>query len=902
MATSRSSHNRPVTGESARPAHVPVLLKEVLHFLQLEPGLTVVDGTVGAAGHSREIERRIAPSGMLIGLDRDALMLDIAAHQLSGPSSRLIQASYAELPQVLARLAIPAVDRILLDLGLSSDQLADESRGFSFSSEGPLDLRFDPTQGESASELVARLDEQELAAIFERFGEEPESRRFARNLVAFRAGRPIRTARDFAEAVAGRRRRGQTFVARQTSRGSAASCDARLSGAADRRQSRARTARDRPSRRAVSISQAGGHRRRHQFPLAGRPPRQTGFSRIEVMATPQPETDNSLPRRAAFQSPVALGAAAGGEKIAGGENELTKPAPRTSFAASAALNAPLPSLASPPPMSRAATAPKINDPAPAAEPGEKAATPAVPDWGLSKKKPRGRGKFKFIVAGLVLACAGGGYVAYIQFFEKNSATETSALSPDDERPDSATGDDPTDSLSNADSLGDPFDDDPPARPVGNRSPAKAEPGRVDTSPDARPIARRKSPERPSAKNPLRESLALDDDEVPEIADDADALRLTQTEPDAGEESSGRSRGERAALPRRPGSATNSDAGGERPAGRTPHASAGPRLLEIADDGNDRLPDERLDGYSVSGQRSRPASRNNAGGRAISIVEAQDDEEQNEKLDGYAPQSATTRRATSKTVVVRRAEALGDDFTPARGNSADDRVSRPRQSVGNSGGQRVVSPPPADKRLSSATRTFSSRDDVSEPAGDIYRVAPDDNFWKISRSQYGTSRYYLALMRHNREQVPDPQKLRPGTQIMTPPAAVLEQRYPDLIEKSSSSTVPSKSGVDRSALRPAFERPAVGDDPDDRTTRVERDEQASGYFYGRNGEPLYRIGADDTLGSIAQRHLGRASRWHEIFAKNQDVLKTPDNLTLGTVIRLPADASRLGLAPEADRRR
>ncbi len=203
MASSRSSQNRRDTGESSRPAHVPVLLKEVLHFLQLEPGLTVVDGTVGAAGHSREIARQIAPSGLLIGIDRDALMLDIAAHQLSGLSSRLVQASYAELPQVLARLAIPAVDRILLDLGLSSDQLADESRGFSFSSAGPLDLRFDATQGEPASELVARLGEQELAGIFERFGEEPHSLRFARNLVAFRARRPIRTARDLAEAVAG---------------------------------------------------------------------------------------------------------------------------------------------------------------------------------------------------------------------------------------------------------------------------------------------------------------------------------------------------------------------------------------------------------------------------------------------------------------------------------------------------------------------------------------------------------------------------------------------------------------------------------------------------------------------------------------------------------------------------
>jgi nucleoid-associated protein YgaU len=132
--------------------------------------------------------------------------------------------------------------------------------------------------------------------------------------------------------------------------------------------------------------------------------------------------------------------------------------------------------------------------------------------------------------------------------------------------------------------------------------------------------------------------------------------------------------------------------------------------------------------------------------------------------------------------------------------------------------------------------------------------------------------------------------------------VLEQRYPELIEKPTPSAARSKSAIDRTANRPMFERPAAFDDPDERMVRSDREEQPSGYYYGRNGEPLYRIGADDTLGSIAQRHLGRASRWHEIFEKNQDVLKTPDNLTLGTVIRLPADASRLGLAPDADRRR
>jgi 16S rRNA (cytosine1402-N4)-methyltransferase len=129
-------------------------------------------------------------------------MLDIAALQLSGLSCHLHKASYAELPRVLADLAIPAVDRILLDLGLSSDQLADSTRGFSFASDGPLDLRFDTTQGEAAADLVMRLDEDELGDLFECYGEEPHSRRMARNIVAWRARQPIRTGKDLADAIA----------------------------------------------------------------------------------------------------------------------------------------------------------------------------------------------------------------------------------------------------------------------------------------------------------------------------------------------------------------------------------------------------------------------------------------------------------------------------------------------------------------------------------------------------------------------------------------------------------------------------------------------------------------------------------------------------------------------------
>ncbi|MBS0261266.1 MAG: 16S rRNA (cytosine(1402)-N(4))-methyltransferase RsmH [Planctomycetes bacterium] len=193
----------PIASDPARPVHVPVLLREVLQQLQLSPGLIVVDGTVGAGGHSKEIVQRIQPGGQLIGLDRDARMLEIAARQISSVSSvhQLHQASYAELARVLAGLQIPAVDRVLLDLGLSSDQLADKSRGFSFAADGPLDLRFDTRQGESAADWLARVDEPELADILDRYGEERHSRPLARALVAARHRAPIRTARDLAEAV-----------------------------------------------------------------------------------------------------------------------------------------------------------------------------------------------------------------------------------------------------------------------------------------------------------------------------------------------------------------------------------------------------------------------------------------------------------------------------------------------------------------------------------------------------------------------------------------------------------------------------------------------------------------------------------------------------------------------------
>lgn len=189
------------SGDRGSPVHRPVLVREVVQFLDLSQGLIVVDGTVGAGGHSRVLLEHLGPSGKLIGLDRDPMMLARASMVLDDPRCILKQASYDQLPEILDQLGIERVDRVLLDLGLSSDQLADSSRGFSFQTSGPLDMRFDTSQGQPAADLLATLDESELADLLSRFGEEPASRSIAHAIVFRRANRPIRTAADLVETV-----------------------------------------------------------------------------------------------------------------------------------------------------------------------------------------------------------------------------------------------------------------------------------------------------------------------------------------------------------------------------------------------------------------------------------------------------------------------------------------------------------------------------------------------------------------------------------------------------------------------------------------------------------------------------------------------------------------------------
>lgn len=183
------------------PLHVPVLLDEVIEGLAPQPGQTFVDGTLGGGGHTRALAQRVGPQGLVIALDRDPAAIDAAARELAGLPIKLATANYADLRSVLDEVGLPAVHGVLLDVGLSSDQLADSQRGFSFDAAGPCDLRFDPSTGEPAWRLIERLPEKELADLIYQLGEERFSRRIARKLVALRGQQPLRTAQEIAAAV-----------------------------------------------------------------------------------------------------------------------------------------------------------------------------------------------------------------------------------------------------------------------------------------------------------------------------------------------------------------------------------------------------------------------------------------------------------------------------------------------------------------------------------------------------------------------------------------------------------------------------------------------------------------------------------------------------------------------------
>jgi 16S rRNA (cytosine1402-N4)-methyltransferase len=185
------------------PVHVPVLLEEVVEWLDPKPGQTFVDGTLGAGGHTRALADRVGREGRVVALDLDPAALAAAERNLAGLPVLIAQANFCDFGEVLAELHIRQVDGILLDIGLSSDQLADPERGFSFDVDGPLDLRFDPTAGEPAWRLLERLSAEDLANLIYAFGEERFSRRIARRIVEQRLTSPVRSAQQLAALVRG---------------------------------------------------------------------------------------------------------------------------------------------------------------------------------------------------------------------------------------------------------------------------------------------------------------------------------------------------------------------------------------------------------------------------------------------------------------------------------------------------------------------------------------------------------------------------------------------------------------------------------------------------------------------------------------------------------------------------
>lgn len=183
------------------PIHIPVLADEVVELLAPRLGQFLVDGTLGGGGHTRRLAERVGDAGLVLALDRDPAAIDAAERNLGGLPVKVGQANFCDLPEVLEGLDVDAVDGVLLDIGLSSDQLADGERGFSFDSDGPLDLRFNPLEGEPAWRLLERLRAESLADLIYEYGEERYSRRVARKIVEMRREAPIRTSAQLAQIV-----------------------------------------------------------------------------------------------------------------------------------------------------------------------------------------------------------------------------------------------------------------------------------------------------------------------------------------------------------------------------------------------------------------------------------------------------------------------------------------------------------------------------------------------------------------------------------------------------------------------------------------------------------------------------------------------------------------------------
>ncbi len=202
--------------------HVPVMVSEVIDYLNCSPGKKYVDGTLGGGGHAKAILEAIGPDGFLLGIDRDPDAIAYTRQFLDPfqPNVQTFHDNFTHLPQILSRLHISHVDGILLDLGLSLYQLEGSRRGFSFMRDEPLDMRMNPQQSLTAGALVNKLSEKELADLITRYGEEPYAVRIGRRIVDSRRKKMITSSLQLAEivkkAVPARHRRGRIHPATRT--------------------------------------------------------------------------------------------------------------------------------------------------------------------------------------------------------------------------------------------------------------------------------------------------------------------------------------------------------------------------------------------------------------------------------------------------------------------------------------------------------------------------------------------------------------------------------------------------------------------------------------------------------------------------------------------------------------
>ena len=187
---------------SASSQHIPVLLKETIAALNVRPAGVYVDATFGRGGHSREILARLGRGGRLIALDRDKAAV-AAAGEISDPRFTVAHSAFSDIGAVLAGFGVTHVDGVLLDLGVSSPQIDEAARGFSFRFDGPLDMRMDQSRGQTAAQFLKEVSEQQLREVIKGYGEERFAKQIARAIVAARTGGvAITTTRQLAKIVA----------------------------------------------------------------------------------------------------------------------------------------------------------------------------------------------------------------------------------------------------------------------------------------------------------------------------------------------------------------------------------------------------------------------------------------------------------------------------------------------------------------------------------------------------------------------------------------------------------------------------------------------------------------------------------------------------------------------------